>query len=291
MPQWTKILLDHLNSPKARNATYISPSTQNDIISIIANDFILSGIIAEIHSATYYSVLADEVSCHNVEHLPIFLHFVDGECHIREEFVTFLRLERVRASDIAESIISALQGLGLSLSSLHGQGYDGASTMSGAKSGVQARIREHQPKALYTHCAGHSFNLAIQNSCSVPCIRNCIDQIKSLTLFVKHSHKREGLLKAIASKSMLVQTSSRNPLLNTCITRCVENIDGWERLSLAHPFLVKMCEVILNGDSDYPLYNDKWSPEDKKNVLAYLKTLESFEFIFLWLPFLDLCFI
>ena len=198
-----KILLDHLNSPKARNATYISPSTQNDIISIIGNDFILSGIIAEINSATYYSVLADDVSCHNVEHLPICLCFVDSECHIREEFVTFLRLERVRASDIAESIISALQGLGLSLSSLRGQGYDGASTMSGAKSGVQARIREHQPKALYTHCAGHSFNLAIQNSCRVPCIRNCIDQIKSLTIFVKHSHKREGFLKAIASKSKL----------------------------------------------------------------------------------------
>ena len=46
---------------------------------------------------------------------------------------------------IAEAIISALQGLGLSLSCLHGQGYDGASTISGAKCGVQARIREHQP--------------------------------------------------------------------------------------------------------------------------------------------------
>ena len=49
---------------------------------------------------------------------------------------------------------------------------------------------------------------------------------------------------------------------------------------MAHPFLVKMCEVILNGGSDYPQYNDKWSPADKKNALAYLKTLESFEFIF-----------
>ena len=174
---------------------------------------------------------------------------------LRDEFLSFVRLERVRASDIAEAIISALQGLGLSLSCLHGQGYDGASTMSGAKSGVQARIREHQPMAPYTHCAGHSINLVIQNPCCVPCISNCIDQIKSLTLFVKHSHKQEGLL-AIASNKMLVHTSSRNPLLNTCITRWVENIDGWERFSLAHPFLVKTCEVIF------------WSPEDKKDALG-----------------------
>ena len=39
-----------------------------------------------------------------------------------------------------------------------GQGYDGVSTMSVEKAGVQARILR-QPKAIYTHCAGHSLNL------------------------------------------------------------------------------------------------------------------------------------
>ena len=32
--------------------------------------------------------------------------------------------------------------------------------MSGEKSGMQRRIRDRQPKALNTHCAGHSLNLA-----------------------------------------------------------------------------------------------------------------------------------
>ena len=41
-----------------------------------------------------------------------------------------------------------------------------------------------------------------------------------------------------------------------------------------------MCEVILYGDPDYSLYNDNWPAEHKKNALAYLKFLESFEFIF-----------
>ena len=43
---------------------------------------------------------------------------------------------------------------------MHGQRYDDAST-SGAKSGVQTQIREQQQLALYTHCSGHSFNLAV----------------------------------------------------------------------------------------------------------------------------------
>ena len=39
--------------------------------------------------------------------------------------------------------------------------------MSGHKSGVQARILEKQPKALYTHCGSHSLNFVIVKSCSI----------------------------------------------------------------------------------------------------------------------------
>lgn len=50
--------------------------------------------------------------------------------------------------------------------------------MSGQKSGVQKQIRDMQPKAVYTHCAGHSLNLAILTSCSIPPVTNGIDHIK-----------------------------------------------------------------------------------------------------------------
>ena len=118
----------------------------------------------------------------------------------------------------------------------------------------------------------------IVKSYSVPEIRNCIGSIKSITIWVKYSSKREALLKAIAGEC--TYPASRQTLLNICITRWVENIDGWERFSLAHPFLVKMFEVILYGSSDFPLFNDGWSSEDKQNALAYMKKLESFEFVY-----------
>ena len=41
-----------------------------------------------------------------------------------------------------------------------------------------------------------------------------------------------------------------------------------------------MCEVIIYGDTDFELYNGNWSADDKRNAMVYLKTLESFEFIF-----------
>ena len=149
-----------------------------------------------------------------MEYLPLCLRFVEEKYDIREELVSF-KLARVRATDIANAIVSMLEELGLSLGDLRGQGYDGASTMSGEKSGVQKQLRDIQPKALYTHCAGHSFNLAIVSSCAIPCVRNCIDIVKSLTIWIKSSPKREGLLKCVCECRIQEGTSSnRNPILH-----------------------------------------------------------------------------
>ena len=47
-----------------------------------------------------------------------------------------------------------------SIGKLHGQCYDGASNMSGSRSGVAKRISELEPRAYFTHCYGHALNLA-----------------------------------------------------------------------------------------------------------------------------------
>ena len=98
-------------------------------------------------------------------------------------------------------------------------------------------------------------------------------------MWIRYSPKREGLLKAIISKRSQVGTN-RSSILNVCITRWVENIDGWERFSQHHPFLIELCEVILFGNSEFRDNNDGWSVEDERNSLAHMKALESFEFIY-----------
>jgi len=159
------VLHAYLHQPRARNVTYLSPKSQNEIIEVIGFDVIPTSIINEVKNAMFYSILADEVFSHNVEHMALCLHFVDENCDVPEQFIGFVKLERVRANDIANAIIITLEDLKLSLMHLRGQGYDGAANMSGQKSGVQKLIRDQQPKALYTHCAGHSLNLAIVTSC------------------------------------------------------------------------------------------------------------------------------
>lgn len=45
-------------------------------------------------------------------------------CDIREDFLTFVKLARVRAADIANAITQSLEGFGLPLSGLRGQGFN-----------------------------------------------------------------------------------------------------------------------------------------------------------------------
>jgi len=100
---------------------------------------------------------------------------------VQEKFIGFVKLQRVRANDIANAIITTLEDLKLSLMHLQGQGYDGAANMRGQKSGVQNLMCDQQPKAMYTHCAGPSLNLAIVASCSILPMQHCISQVKSMT--------------------------------------------------------------------------------------------------------------
>ena len=41
-----------------------------------------------------------------------------------------------------------------------------------------------------------------------------------------------------------------------------------------------MCEVIMYGNSEFENFNGGWTADDKKNALAHLKALESFDFIY-----------
>ena len=47
------------------------------------------------------------------------------------------------------------------------QGYDGAAVMSGSENGVQLKIREDHPSAVYIHCMAHKLNLVLIEACKV----------------------------------------------------------------------------------------------------------------------------
>ena len=78
------------------------PHTKNELQNIMGRHIVLQGIIDKIKQAKLYSIMADEVTSHNTEHLAICARFVDNENNVREEFMTFLKLERATGEYVAE---------------------------------------------------------------------------------------------------------------------------------------------------------------------------------------------
>ena len=200
----------HLQAPAMRNATYVSPKTQNQLIEVMGEHIILKNIVNDVKSSPFYSILADEVTSHNVEHLAICVRFLDSNKDIKEEFLAFLLLQRITGAAISEAILKFLEDNNIPPSNMRGQGYDGASNMSSDVAGVQARIKETAPLATYIHCNGHCLNLVISKSCRLPQIRNVYDRMQSCCRFFLNSPKRIGLLELIIQHN-ITDNTKRNP--------------------------------------------------------------------------------
>ncbi|GBN52750.1 hypothetical protein AVEN_212092-1 [Araneus ventricosus] len=84
----------------------------------------------------------------------------DRSFSLREVILEFFSIKTATGRNLGNHILKALSSLGVNCSNLCGQGYDGASSMSGCFNGVQAVIKETNPAALYVHCSSHSLNLA-----------------------------------------------------------------------------------------------------------------------------------
>ena len=96
----------------------------------------------------------------NQEQSVIVLRWVSEDFEVNEEFLVLYNVPTIDAATLTMAAKDTLCRMNLPLSKLRGQCYDGASAMSGAKSCVAKKIQEEEPKAVYTHCYGHSVSLA-----------------------------------------------------------------------------------------------------------------------------------
>ena len=80
--------------------------------------------------------------------------------------------------------------MNLQLNRCRGQCFDGAANMAGCKNGVATQILTVEPRAIYTHCYGHSLNLAMCDTikkCKLT--RNAMDVTNEISKPVKFSPK------------------------------------------------------------------------------------------------------
>ena len=180
------------------NAKYTSPTIQNKIIELCEAS-IREKILSQV--SNYWSLLADETQdCSSSEQVSVCVRYIDARGDVNEDFLGFVKLEKMDAQIIADILLSTIQSWGLDMSKLVAQGYDDANVMSGSKNGVQAHIRRKYPNVEYVHCRSHVLNLAISTGCtSVPPIRNLFDSVERLTWFLSGSAKRKAMFLEVSA--------------------------------------------------------------------------------------------
>ena len=163
---------------------------------------------------------------------------------------------------------------------IRGQAYDGAAVMSSEIAGVQAKIKEISPLALYTHCFSHCFNLSITASSNIQEVKN-IDLINEAYLFIDNSPKRQRLFEMTIKE--FLPSSSHFKLPGLCKTRWVERHTCFEVFHEMYEVLVTFLDAIVSPQ-DYPeLVSEegdwKWDRPTKVQAQGLKASLSSFQTI------------
>ena len=143
---------------------YVSADIQNELLKVMGLQ-VLRDIATSLHSAEFYSIMVDETTdVSNKEQAVLCFRWISDDLIAHEDFVGLYGIENTEAKTLVNMILDVLTRLNLSIKKLRGQCYDGASAMSGPRSGVAKQIRDLESRAVYTHCYGHSLNLACMDT-------------------------------------------------------------------------------------------------------------------------------
>jgi hypothetical protein len=87
--------------------------------------------------------------------------YVNNKGQVIERFVGVKHVSDTTSASLKIALDGMLKSLGLSISSVRGQGYDGASNLRGQFHGLQRRVLDKNPYAFYIHCFAHQLQLVV----------------------------------------------------------------------------------------------------------------------------------
>ena len=236
----------------------LSNRIQNDIIEAMA-EIIRTDIRKDINKASFVAVEVDETTdvTQNTQISVIFRYVCEASYIVKEAFLGFDNVsDDRRASAIAQYVLGILQKFDC-VEKLVAQTYDGASVTSFELNGVQAKIKEDVPEAMFLHCYAHKLNLVLLHSAKcMPEFKAFFKTLEGLSAFFSKSTKRTYLLDNVV-KRRLPRTSP---------TRWSANCRLLQTVSMYHSHLLMVFRVI--GDAE-----DKWDNDSVMKAAGFERWL------------------
>ena len=176
LAQFDPFLADHLSrfdSPGRGNVSYLSATTCNEFIVLMAKK-VITKIISDVKAAKYFAISVDSTpDISHVDQLTFIIRFVDSSGKPVERFLKFIPLAGHDGESMMNVVIDTLHEHDLSIKDCRSQSYDNASNMSGKYQGLQARIKQVNPRTDFVPYSAHSLNL-VGSSAAVLCQCNFI---------------------------------------------------------------------------------------------------------------------
>ena len=178
------------------------------------------------------------------------------------------QVPQITANTLVSVIKDSLVRFNLSISKARGQCYNGASNMSGKRNGVVTQIQKEEPRALFTHCYGHSLNLAASDTimgCKL--LKAALEMTHEIVKFIKYSPRRETLFQEV--KGQLEEGSPGLRVL--CPTRWTVHADSMASVLSNYTVLQAMWEDAADIIRD---------TDTKARIRGVAAQMETFDFFF-----------
>ena len=247
---------------------YTSADVQNEMLKVMAMH-VLRDVAASIQSAPFCTLMVDETTdISNKEQVVLCFRWVDNTLEAHEEFVGMYQVESTQASVLLHVIHDVLTRLNVCVAKLRGQCYDGAATMSGTRAGVATLLLEEEPRAVFTHCYGHSLNLACSDTVrQCKFMRNALDTVYEVIKLVKKSPRRDATLQRL-KQELTIQSPGIRVI---CPTRWTVHAQSLHSILDNYEALQVLWEESLEFVKE---------AEMRSRIMGVLSRMTSFDFLF-----------
>ncbi|XP_042423385.1 zinc finger MYM-type protein 1-like [Zingiber officinale] len=147
-----------MNAPG--NNQMIAPKIQKQLVNACAVET-TNAILADLGDMWLTLLLDEARDCSVKEQMTVVIRYVNKHGEVIERFMAVVHVATTTAACLKEVIDSLFAKYGLSVARLRGQGYDGASNMSGEFNGLKSLIMKENPYVLYVHCFAHQLQLVV----------------------------------------------------------------------------------------------------------------------------------
>ena len=253
---------------KKKTDKYTSGAMQNEMIRVMSLK-ILREVACALQKATYYTIMIDETAdISNQEQVVVCFRWVSDDFEVHEDFLGMYAVDSIDARSLLGVIHDVLKRLNLSISKVRGQCYDGVSAMSGSRGGVVKMIQDEEPRAIYTHCYGHSLNLAccdMVKHCKI--MKDALDITLEITKLIKKSPMRDAIFERI-KKEMSTESPGIRVL---CPTRWTIKAESLQSILSNYAVLLRLWEESLEVAN---------VTEMKARILGVAAQMGKFDFYF-----------